>query len=601
MIFRVFSWGVGLRAVQNNQEAVGATAATAVRSTAIVPPAAWVAIAAVSLVLGAGTAGFTAWFGQRQQFAVLTATGQALADVYARSLERQLAVEAAEVELPPLPPAVAQVRWTDSQQQLRQQSPAAGPPADGPRFTGQLQRGGGQVHVTLRASPVGATRIAAGAAGLGSALLVAAAGGVGLRLLARRARGISAIQRNVAAYASGLERELGALSLSDSLGQLAQTWNAFIAEVARHHQSAGGSGGVGSTQASALTRFEARTLRGILDAVPVGVLRFDSAGEIKFANVTAAQLFGKSVDAVLGQPVNTLLDDQWLAALQTAPAGRHKIPVIEQRIGPEDAARTLRIQRPPAPEGVADEALLVLTDISHLKEADEARDQFLYHVTHELRTPLTNIQAYTETLNQPEFDDEQTRKECYNVIVSETQRLSRLVEDILNLSQLEVGSLRLEWGEVELPRLIRSMVQDNLAYADEKQIDLTLSIPPKVPRIKGDKHRLAVLLNNLIGNAVKYTPQGGRVAVTLTAGESWVQLAVQDSGIGIAPEDQPHVFEKFYRADNEQVQRIKGTGLGLAIAREVARLHGGDIHLASAFGSGSTFTVELPANADKGS
>jgi signal transduction histidine kinase len=128
---------------------------------------------------------------------------------------------------------------------------------------------------------------------------------------------------------------------------------------------------------------------------------------------------------------------------------------------------------------------------------------------------------------------------------------------------------------------------------------LTLSIPPKVPRICGDKHRLAVLLNNLIGNAVKYTPDGGRVEVILEAGESWVQVSVKDTGLGISDEDQKHVFEKFYRSGDDDVQQIKGTGLGLAIAREVARLHGGDITLQSEVGAGSTFTVELPTNADK--
>jgi signal transduction histidine kinase len=211
-----------------------------------------------------------------------------------------------------------------------------------------------------------------------------------------------------------------------------------------------------------------------------------------------------------------------------------------------------------------------------------------------LRTPLTNVQAYAETLTGPGFDDEQTRRECYNVIISETRRLSRLVEDILNISQLEVGTARIEMDTVDLVRLLRQIVQDHLGAADEKQIDLTLKLAPKVPKLRGDKQRLSVLMTNLIGNAVKYTPEGGQVDVALEVGERCLEITVADTGIGISPEDQRHVFEKFYRAASDDVQMIAGTGLGLAIAREVARLHGGDIRLESKPGEGSRFVVELP-------
>jgi signal transduction histidine kinase len=138
------------------------------------------------------------------------------------------------------------------------------------------------------------------------------------------------------------------------------------------------------------------------------------------------------------------------------------------------------------------------------------------------------------------------------------------------------------------------MVQDNLGAADEKGIDLTLKLPPKVPKIRADKQRLSVLFNNLIGNAIKYTPNGGRVDVVLEITDGFVELAVADSGLGIDPADQPHVFDKFYRAASERVQAVPGTGLGLAIAREVARLHGGDIQLESEPGKGSRFVVQLP-------
>ena len=147
---------------------------------------------------------------------------------------------------------------------------------------------------------------------------------------------------------------------------------------------------------------------------------------------------------------------------------------------------------------------------------------------------------------------------------------------------------------MDLTRLIRQVVQDNLGAADEKRIDLTLKLPPKTPRLRGDKQRLAVLLGNLIGNAIKYTPSDGRVDVGVSATERLVQISITDTGVGIAANDQSMIFEKFYRAADDAVQAVPGTGLGLAIAREVARLHGGDIRVKSELGKGSTFTVELP-------
>ncbi|MFQ5472659.1 MAG: sensor histidine kinase, partial [Dehalococcoidia bacterium] len=194
------------------------------------------------------------------------------------------------------------------------------------------------------------------------------------------------------------------------------------------------------------------------------------------------------------------------------------------------------------------------------------------------------------------FDDESTRKECYNVIISESKRLSTLVEDILSVSQLEVGSLRLELADVDILKLMRAMVQDNLGRADAKQIDLRLKLPPKAPAVRGDKQRLAILISNLIGNAIKYTPSGGQVDVHLEAQDDSLRITVADTGIGIAESDQKHVFDKFYRVASEAVQQTSGTGLGLAIAREIARLHGGDIELQSALGRGSTLIVELPAS-----
>lgn len=409
--------------------------------------------------------------------------------------------------------------------------------------------------------------------------------------LRRALRPISAIQANLRAYASGLEQELAALQLSDSFGLLGRAWNQLLSETCALRRQTERRGKSGASN-DVLNRFESRTLLRLLDRLPFGVLRVDAARKVAYANAAAAQLLGRAGQDLVGGSLDELLGDSRTAAALAAGGPNGVTADLEVKVG--DSRNSVRFASAALDaEGRHGEALVTVQDISHLREAERSRDNFLYHVTHELRTPLTNIQAYVETLSRPDFDDEQTRSECYNVIISETRRLSGLIEDILSVSQLEVGTARVELGDVDLARMLRQMVQDNLGAADDKGVELSLKMPPRVPKLRGDKQRLSVMINNLIGNAIKYTPQGGRVAVTLEVAETAARILVSDTGIGIDPSDQPHVFEKFYRAGSATAAEIPGTGLGLAIAREVARVHGGDIRLESEPGNGSTFTIEI--------
>jgi two-component system phosphate regulon sensor histidine kinase PhoR len=415
------------------------------------------------------------------------------------------------------------------------------------------------------------------------------------RGLRRHLRPVAAIERTLRTCADGLEKELLTLTLSDSLGAAARGWNRVVEQLGETQRLLSDSAARRSGN-EVLARYENTVFRTLVDRLPFGVLRVGPEQLIGYANVSAAALLGRLANDLVGQQISALVDNgavlQALATVQARPRGEL---VVDHSRKDGEHEFTLRFRIMPAAESAgAGDVLVTIEDISQLREGQRARDNFLYHVTHELRTPLTNIHAYAETLTKPGFDDEQTRKECYNVLISETERLSRLVEDILSISQLEVGTARFEPGAVDLARLVRQMVQDNLGAADGKKIDLTLALPPKVPKMRGDKQRLCVLLNNLIGNAIKYTPAAGKVQVTLEVRDQRVQIAVSDTGIGIAPKDQPHVFDKFYRAADEAVQAVPGTGLGLALAHEVARLHGGEIFLKSELGRGSTFTVELP-------
>jgi signal transduction histidine kinase len=428
--------------------------------------------------------------------------------------------------------------------------------------------------------------------------LVVLACGVLYHRLRHQLKPALAIQDNVRSYADGIEKQLLALTLSDSMGAGARAWNTLIHEVRdlqEHFPSAPG----GSLD-DVLQRFETRQLREILDRVPVGILQVGPDQRVRFANGTAGALLGRPADDLVGAPLSDVVHDENVVRVLAGALSSPTLGVSVDRIeGEGDRERTLRFSVPTATEST-DETLVTVQDVSRQKKTEKAQNNFLHHVSHELRAPLTNIRAYAETLGQDVFDDEQTRKECYNAISSETQRLSKLVEEILGIAQMEVGSAGLARDDVDLARLVRQTVQDNQGAAGEKSIDLTLKIAPKVPTLLGDKQRLVVLINNLVCNAVKYTPNQGRVDVALEVTDRTILLSVTDTGIGIDAADQARVFDKFYRASNEAVQAIPGSGLGLAMAREVARSHGGHIHLQSEPGKGSKFVLELPVTVGKG-
>ena len=190
--------------------------------------------------------------------------------------------------------------------------------------------------------------------------------------------------------------------------------------------------------------------------------------------------------------------------------------------------------------------------------------------------------------------DERVQKEAFNVINEETSRLIRLVNDVLDLSRMETGSLQLDKGEVLLDRLISQCVNDIKALAGSKQITLQTNYHPKLPNLYADREKLAVVLNNILSNAVKYTPQGGTVFIETNVDERYVYIKVSDTGYGIAAEDINLIFDRFYRVDREETADIPGTGLGLATSKEIVALHGGTINVTSGLDKGTEMVVKLP-------
>jgi signal transduction histidine kinase len=426
------------------------------------------------------------------------------------------------------------------------------------------------------------------------------------RALRRRIRPITFVRDNLLAYAGGTEKSLKLLAVQSTSEPVAQAWNALIG-FADEMQRDLDALRCRESVAHSMKTLQLQSSQGVMDALPIGLARIDALGRFAYFNYSAARMLHirdaadgeESIAARLADP--TLA--QRLLALRDGGGGAEGhagMTAIDHELQPpepggsERGRTTVRLTPIPVADVPDDELVVMVQDVSQLIEAAKSRDAFLAHITHELRTPLTNIRAYAETLSEDFFDDEQTRRECYNVIMSETRRLSRLIEDVLSVSQIEAGASRFERVAVRLDQSLRQAVQDVQANADAKQIELGLRIPSKVPDVLGDRMRLQQVWINLLGNAVKYTPQGGSVTLAIQSDDQTVRVCVTDTGIGIAPEHQEKVFEKFYRVQGPDVEAIEGSGLGLAITQEIVRMHGGTIRLESELGSGSTFIVELP-------
>jgi signal transduction histidine kinase len=238
--------------------------------------------------------------------------------------------------------------------------------------------------------------------------------------------------------------------------------------------------------------------------------------------------------------------------------------------------------------------MISVKNITREKLAGEAQQGFIAHVAHELLTPLTNIKSYSEMLMEGEIDDTEMQKEFYNTINEETNRLATLIKNLLNISKMEVGSLTLDKGLVRTDWFVEGCLKPIEASAQEKNISIEKNLPDTFPSLLADKELLKNAIINLLGNALKYTPEKGHITFSISEQDDMVVFEITDDGYGISEEDLPHIFQKFYRASDSQVTQQVGSGLGLAITSDIVRLHDGEIEVESQLGKGSHFTIRIP-------
>jgi len=239
-------------------------------------------------------------------------------------------------------------------------------------------------------------------------------------------------------------------------------------------------------------------------------------------------------------------------------------------------------------------AVLVLHDISELRRLERVRRDFVANVSHEFKTPLTAIGGFAETLLGGALDDAEHRARFVEIIREHAERLGRLTDDLLKLSTIEAGQLALEFRPVDAAELLASCVETVRFNAQQKKQQVELQCAKPLPPVRGDAGRLRDVVQNLLDNAVQYTPSGGRIVVSAQAKNGDVVFDVTDNGIGIPQSDLERIFERFYRVDDARSREAGGTGLGLAIVKHIVEAHSGKIWVESKVGEGSTFHFSIP-------
>jgi len=239
-------------------------------------------------------------------------------------------------------------------------------------------------------------------------------------------------------------------------------------------------------------------------------------------------------------------------------------------------------------------AILVFHDITELRRLEKIRQDFVANVSHELRTPISSIKGYAETLLEGALEDKDNAKEFISIIYQDSNRLASLINDLLDLSKIESGKLKMSFAALDPVSLIKKAVTviDNQAKA--KSITLKINITQSLPNIKADEIRFSQVMINLLDNAIKYSSEGGTATISAKVVDDTLQIDISDTGIGISEKDLPRIFERFYRVDKARSRELGGTGLGLSIVKHIVSVHRGQVWVKSELGHGSTFSFTIP-------
>lgn len=342
------------------------------------------------------------------------------------------------------------------------------------------------------------------------------------------------------------------------------------------------------------------TVHGLIDALPVPAIVVDEAFIVRHANRPARDVFtalrqGGPIALASRAPEFARAIEAVLTDGKTERVLLHERVPVERRLdaslSPLDAA-----------SGNVGAVLIVLHDISERDRLAQMRADFIAHASHELRTPLAALRGFIETLQGPARNDAVARERFLGIMASESHRMSRLLDDLLSLSRVEMRAHLPPTGEVEIVETVREVIESLAQIATAQGTEVTLDAPGGARMIRGDHDEIVQVFVNLLQNAIKYGRKDGhvRIAVSDNPGgtPAWVRVSVTDDGPGIAEEHIPRLTERFYRVDDKSSREKGGTGLGLAIVKHVVTRHQGELRIDSRLGVGSTFAVEFPLKSE---
>ncbi len=319
-----------------------------------------------------------------------------------------------------------------------------------------------------------------------------------------------------------------------------------------------------------------------------GVVAFDASGMVIHYNPAAVSMLARSIDPAVRYDELFGEDADFASVLALR---RPQYLEVHKHAG----GRELELFLAPYSADQAGGALVLIHDVTEQRRTDEMRREFVANVSHELRTPLTNIKSYAETI--VDSGDElpaELRSSFMGVILNETDRMTRIVQDLLTLSKFDYGKMEMNVSRFSFSRAVLNVSRAESIDARNHGHELVVDVPDDLPNVDGDRERIEQVIMNIVSNAIKYTPDGGRIELRARADGENVVLTVKDNGIGIPEKDLPRLFERFYRVDKARSRQSGGTGLGLSIAQEILSQHNGSIRIDSTYGEGTCVTITLP-------
>jgi two-component system phosphate regulon sensor histidine kinase PhoR len=333
----------------------------------------------------------------------------------------------------------------------------------------------------------------------------------------------------------------------------------------------------------------------ILDGMVEGVIAVDGRDAILLMNERARAMFGLAGGRAEGKPFLEVIRNSDLhEAFRASRAAGATAPVRRELALVSPVERRVQINAVPLPLGPEVGVVMVLHDVTELRRLEQVRTEFVANVSHELRTPLTAVHGYLETLLAGALEEPEHARRFLEIVFRHTERLGRLLNDLTDLSNIELGKISLKLEPVAADDVVDSVLAIIRGKAAAGRVTLEAALAPGLPPVVADRDRLAQILINLVDNAVKYTPSGGRVIVQgRRLADGRIEIAVADTGVGIPRADLPRLTERFYRVDKARSRELGGTGLGLAIVKHLVLAHGGELTIESEQGQGTTVRVAL--------